>query len=66
MAFVFMSCHASFYLADNFARYEPDMLVELMASFVYVERFPINFISKVFTPHFFARLHCELYTIVAC
>lgn len=43
-------------LRQKFSQLNPAAIVELLASFVYIERFPINFVSKVFTPHFLARI----------
>ena len=48
-------------LQQKFSQLSAAAVVELLASFVYIERFPINFVSKVFTPHFLARITGNLY-----
>ena len=43
-------------LLDHFDDFEPTAMIEMLASFVYIKRFPINFISKVYAPSFLAKL----------
>ncbi|XP_064644203.1 FAST kinase domain-containing protein 3, mitochondrial-like [Lineus longissimus] len=45
------------YIEDQFDDFAPEKLLELLASFAYVERFPINFVRKVFTPYMFALVN---------
>jgi len=40
----------------------PGAILDLLTSFVYLERFPINFISRVFTPHFLVKVKGKIYT----
>ena len=48
-------------LQQKFSQLNAAAVVELLASFVCIERFPINFVSKVFTPHFLARITSKLF-----
>lgn len=43
-------------LSNIFAEVDPALLLELLASFVFLERFPVNFISSVFAPHFISKV----------
>ena len=43
-------------LSEHFGDLDPASATELLCSFVYLERYPINFIKKVFTPHFLAKI----------
>lgn len=43
-------------LSSKFTEFDPAALVELLASFVYIERFPVNFIGNIFTPHFVMQI----------
>jgi hypothetical protein len=45
------------YLEEQFDDFAPEKLLELLASFAYVERFPINFVQKVFTPYMFSLVN---------
>ena len=46
-------------LSQNFNDYDSASMLEMLASFVYIERFPVNFVTRVFTPHFLARVKCK-------
>jgi hypothetical protein len=43
-------------VAENFNVLDPGSVLDLLTSFVYIERFPINFITRIFTPHFLAKI----------
>jgi hypothetical protein len=43
-------------LLQRFAEFDPAAILELLASFVYIERFPVNFIQHVFNPHFMTQV----------
>ena len=43
-------------LQQRFNNYACDDLLYMLASFVYIQRFPINFLNKIFTPHFLSRI----------
>ena len=46
-------------LSERFADIDAAAMIELLTSFSYIGRLPINFVSTVFTPHFMARLQSE-------
>lgn len=41
----------------KFAEFPPREALNLLLSFVYLERYPLNFVRKVFNPYFMDRLH---------
>ncbi|XP_018023576.1 FAST kinase domain-containing protein 3, mitochondrial [Hyalella azteca] len=43
-------------LNKNFVAFSPDAFVDLLMTCVYLERYPLNFIDKVYHPFFFQRL----------
>lgn len=43
-------------LSSRFAEFDPAAILEVLASFVYLERFPVNFAGHIFTPHFLAQV----------
>jgi len=43
-------------ISSKLTEFDPAALVELLASFVYIERFPVNFIGHIFTPHFVMQI----------
>jgi len=45
-----------------FSQVAPNLLVDLLVSFLYIEKYPLNFTNKVFNPFFIDKLHslgCE-------
>ena len=34
-------------------------MIELLNSFLYIEKFPLNFSAKLFNPYFLDRLHSQ-------
>ena len=46
-------------LYDKFSGFNVDQLLQLLCSFVYVERFPINFVKRIFTPHFISKINSK-------
>ena len=41
----------------KFAEFPPKDIVRLLLSFVYIERYPLNFVRKLFNPYFLDRIH---------
>ena len=54
-----------FYLDVKFNQFSPIDMINLLVSFTYIEKFPINFTSKIFNPFFMDRLHSQSDEIVA-
>lgn len=44
-------------LEMKFAEFPPKDIVRLLLSFVYIERYPLNFVRKLFNPYFLDRIH---------
>ncbi|ELT87654.1 hypothetical protein CAPTEDRAFT_218951 [Capitella teleta] len=44
------------YLQEKWERFEPHQLLELLASFVYIQRFPVNPLRNVLTTSFLSRI----------
>jgi len=49
----------------KFAQFPPVDIINLLVSFLYIEKFPINFTSKLFNPFFLDRLHSQSEDLVA-
>nr|XP_045616727.1 FAST kinase domain-containing protein 3, mitochondrial-like [Procambarus clarkii] len=45
------------YLYEKFVQFPPDVMIDLLLSCVYLKRYPLNFVKKVFNPYFFDRVH---------
>ncbi|XP_030643395.1 FAST kinase domain-containing protein 3, mitochondrial-like [Chanos chanos] len=43
-------------LSSRFAQFPPRALVDILHSCIHLERFPLNFMAKVFSPYFLQRL----------
>lgn len=43
-------------ISSKFKEFDAAALLELLASFVYIERFPVNFAGHIFTPHFVMQI----------
>lgn len=41
----------------KFAEFPPKEILSLLMSFIYLERYPLNFVRKIFNPYFMDRLH---------
>ena len=54
-----------FYLDVKFNQFSPVEMINLLVSFIYIEKYPINFTSKIFNPFFMDRLHSQPDEIVA-
>ena len=54
-----------FYLDVKFNQFSPVDMINLLVSFIYIEKFPINFTSKLFNPFFLDRLHSQSNEIVS-
>ncbi|CAB1328596.1 unnamed protein product [Coregonus sp. 'balchen'] len=46
-------------LSSRFSQFEPRALIEVLHSCIHLERFPLNFVSKVFSPYFLQRLQAQ-------
>lgn len=44
-------------LEEKFVQFPPNIMIDLLLSCVYLKRYPINFVKKVFNPYFFDRIH---------
>jgi len=45
------------YLNEKFIQFPPKDIVSLLLSFVYLMKYPINFVDKTFSPYFLDRLY---------
>jgi Xaa-Pro dipeptidase len=45
------------YLEHNFIKFAPLDMINMLVSFIYLERYPLNFTNKIFNPFFMERLH---------
>uniref|UniRef100_A0A669F532 RAP domain-containing protein n=1 Tax=Oreochromis niloticus TaxID=8128 RepID=A0A669F532_ORENI len=43
-------------LSERFSQFQPRSLVDVMHACIHLERFPLNYMTKVFSPHFLQRL----------
>ena len=43
-------------LSRKLSEFDAGLLLELLSSFAYIQRFPINFASCIFSPHFILQL----------
>jgi len=53
------------FLDLKFSQFQPVDIINLLVSFLYIEKFPINFTRKVFNPFFLDRLHSQPEEMVA-
>jgi len=44
-------------LEHKFVEFPPKDIINLLLSFIYIERYPLNFVQKIFNPYFMDRLH---------
>ena len=44
-------------LDTKFVEFPPKEIIDLLISFTYIERYPLNFVRKIFNPYFMDRLH---------
>jgi len=54
-----------FYLDVKFNQFTPVDMINMLVSFLYIEKFPINFTSKLFNPYFLDRLHSQPNDVVS-
>ena len=47
------------YLEHKFVKFSPLDMINMLVSFVYLERYPLNFTNKLFNPYFLDRLHAQ-------
>ncbi len=43
-------------LQERFTEFQPHQIMEMLVSFIYLKRFPVNFLNKVFASHFLAQI----------
>jgi len=43
----------------HFVQFKPIEVIELLLSFLYIEKYPLNFTTKLFNPYFLDRLHTQ-------
>ncbi|KAL3970349.1 hypothetical protein ACER0C_028146 [Sarotherodon galilaeus] len=46
-------------LSERFSQFQPRSLVDVMHACIHLERFPLNYMTKVFSPHFLQRLQAQ-------
>jgi len=46
-------------LEEKFVQFPPKDIIQLLLSFLAIEKYPLNFNNKVFNPHFLDRLHSQ-------
>jgi len=46
-------------LEEKFIQFKPIEVINLMVSFLYIEKYPLNFVHKLFNPYFLDRLHTQ-------
>ncbi|KAM8855972.1 LOW QUALITY PROTEIN: FAST kinase domain-containing protein 3, mitochondrial-like [Spinachia spinachia] len=46
-------------LSARFAQFQPRSLIEVLHACIHLERFPLNYMAKVFSPHFLQRLRAH-------
>jgi len=46
-------------LDDKLIQFRPESLLDMLLSCIYLERYPINFIPRLFSPHFLHRLSSQ-------
>nr|XP_053652238.1 FAST kinase domain-containing protein 3, mitochondrial-like [Cherax quadricarinatus] len=44
-------------LYEKFVQFPPDIMIDLLLSCVYLKRYPLNFVKKIFNPYFFDKIH---------
>ena len=44
----------------KFIEFPPKEIIDLLLSFVYIERYPLNFVRKIFNPYFLERMHNQV------
>jgi len=44
-------------LEMKFSQFPPKDMVDLLVSFLYIEKYPLNFVNKIFNPFFIDKLH---------
>ncbi len=47
-------------LESKFSEFPPKEVLSLLLSFVYIERYPLNFVRRIFNPIFMDRLHSQV------
>lgn len=46
-------------LSERFSQFQPRSLIEVLHACIHLERFPLNFMSRVFSPYFLQRLQVQ-------
>lgn len=52
-------------LLSEFAEYDATSVLEMLVSFVYIERFPINFLGHVFSPQFLVQIQGQYFATLS-
>lgn len=46
-------------LDEKFIQFRPESILDILLSCVYLERYPLNFTGRLYSPHFLHRLNCQ-------
>ena len=46
-------------LEEKFVQFPPKEIIQLLVSFLYIEKYPLNFTTKLFSPYFLDRVHTQ-------
>jgi hypothetical protein len=46
-------------LEHKFVEFPPKEIISLLLSFIYIEKFPLNFVRKIFNPYFMDQIHSQ-------
>merc|ERR1719457_431182 len=46
-------------LEEKFVQFKPNEIIQLLISFLYIEKYPLNFTNKLFNPYFLDRIHSQ-------
>jgi len=46
-------------IEEKFVQFKPKEAIDLIVSFLYIEKYPLNFTNKLFNPYFLDRLHSQ-------
>jgi len=46
-------------IEEKFVQFRPIEVIDLIVSFLYIEKYPLNFTNKLFNPYFLERLHSQ-------
>ncbi|XP_047455943.1 FAST kinase domain-containing protein 3, mitochondrial-like [Mugil cephalus] len=46
-------------LSTRFSEFQPRSLIDMLHACIHLERFPLNYIHKIFSPHFLQKIHAQ-------